>query len=79
MIAGKRLNRIFIYTSLILLSALFLLPAYMLIITAFKSPDQISNNTVWNLPDPWYFYSFVEAAGIQLPSCKEVAVRTGWV
>jgi glucose/mannose transport system permease protein len=61
MIAGKRLNRFIIYASLIFLSALFLLPAYMLVITALKSPDQISNNTVWNLPNPWYFYSFVEA------------------
>jgi glucose/mannose transport system permease protein len=57
----KYLNRFLIYASLILLAVAFLIPAYMVIITSLKSPDQISNNTVWNLPNPWYFGSFVEA------------------
>ena len=55
------LNRFLIYASLILLAVAFLIPAYMVIITSLKSPDQINNNTVWNLPNPWYFGSFVEA------------------
>jgi glucose/mannose transport system permease protein len=61
MTSSKRLNRILIYTTLILFSAAFLVPAYMVVITSFKSPDQINTNTVWNLPDPWYFQSFVDA------------------
>ena len=55
------INRFLIYASLILLAVAFLIPAYMVIITSLKSPDQINNNTVWNLPNPWYFGSFVEA------------------
>jgi glucose/mannose transport system permease protein len=61
MTSRKRLNRILIYTTLILFSAAFLVPAYMVVITSFKSPDQINTKTVWNLPDPWYFQSFVDA------------------
>jgi glucose/mannose transport system permease protein len=33
----------------------------MVIITSLKSPDQITLNTVWELPDVWYFQSFSEA------------------
>jgi len=40
---------------------IFLLPAYTVIVTSFKSPDQINMNTVWNLPNPWNWESFVEA------------------
>jgi glucose/mannose transport system permease protein len=61
MIQKTRLNRFLIYGSLFILSVLFLIPAYMVIITAFKSPDQINMDTVWSLPNPWYWQSFVEA------------------
>jgi glucose/mannose transport system permease protein len=61
MIRKTPLNRILIYGSLVLLSLVFLMPAYMVIITSLKSPDQISMNTVWNLPNPWYWESFAEA------------------
>jgi glucose/mannose transport system permease protein len=61
MIQKTRTNRFLIYGSLFFLSVLFLIPAYMLIITAFKSPDQINMDTVWSLPNPWYWQSFAEA------------------
>jgi glucose/mannose transport system permease protein len=70
MILQKRTNRFLLYTILILLAASFLVPAYMVIITAFKSPDQISTTTVWNLPNPWYPQSFVDAWGAFAPSLK---------
>jgi len=61
MTSRKRLNRFLIYATLVILSAIFLVPAYMVIVTSFKSPDQINTNTVWNLPQSWHAYSFVEA------------------
>ena len=61
MIQKTRTNRFLIYSSLFFLSVLFLIPAYMVIITAFKSPDQINMDTVWRLPNPWYWQSFAEA------------------
>jgi glucose/mannose transport system permease protein len=61
MIQKTRFNRFVIYGSLLFLSVLFLIPAYMVIITAFKSPDQINMDTVWSLPNPWYWQSFVDA------------------
>ena len=70
MTSQKRLNRFLIYASLIALSVIFLLPAYMVIITALKSPDQITNQTVWDLPDPWYFESFIEAWEAFAPNLK---------
>ena len=76
MISQKRTNRILIYISLICLSIIFLVPAYMVIITALKSPDQINNNTVWNLPDTWYFQSFVDAWEAFAPSLKAVGQHT---
>jgi glucose/mannose transport system permease protein len=57
----RRLNRFLIYAVLVLLSGIFLVPAYMVIITSLKSPDQISMATVWSLPETWYFQSFADA------------------
>jgi glucose/mannose transport system permease protein len=61
-------NRILIYGSLIFFACIFLVPIYMVIVTSFKSPDQINNNTVWNLPETWYLFSFVEAWEAFAPS-----------
>ena len=61
MIQKTRRNRFLIYGTLVLLALAFLMPAYMVIITSFKSPDQINLNTAWNLPRPWFWQSFVDA------------------
>jgi glucose/mannose transport system permease protein len=61
MIRKTPLNRFLIYGLLIFLSIIFLMPAYMVIITSLKSPDQINMNTVWSMPAPWYWQSFAEA------------------
>jgi len=61
MIKRKHWNRTLIYFVLVFFVLLFLLPAYMVVITSLKSPDQINLASVWKLPDPWYFQSFVDA------------------
>ena len=56
-----RFNRVLIYIILIFCVLLFLVPAYMVVITSFKSPAQIDLATAWNLPGPWYLQSFADA------------------
>jgi len=70
MIHKTRLNRFLIYASLIFVSVLFLIPAYMVIVTSLKSPDQINMDTVWSLPTVWYWQSFVDAWEQFAPNIK---------
>jgi glucose/mannose transport system permease protein len=61
MTTQERFNRFLIYAALVILAAIFLVPAYTVVVTSLKSPDQINQNTVWNLPETWYVQSFFEA------------------
>jgi glucose/mannose transport system permease protein len=44
------LTRILIYALLIFFALLFLLPVYMVLVTSFKSFDQVNLSTMWELP-----------------------------
>ncbi|GAB1420481.1 carbohydrate ABC transporter permease [Anaerolineales bacterium] len=55
------LNRILIYFFLIVMSIFFLVPIYMVLITSFKSIDQISISRMWELPTSLSIESFVGA------------------
>ncbi len=57
----KPMHNVLIYGILGFFVILFLIPAYMVVITSLKSPAQISLKTAWNLPHPLHFQSFVEA------------------
>jgi glucose/mannose transport system permease protein len=70
MITKKRVNRFIIYFVLIAFTIIFLLPAYMVFITSFKSPDQIELARAWALPSPWYFQSYIEAWETFAPNLK---------
>jgi glucose/mannose transport system permease protein len=61
MTTRKRINKSLVYAALIILAVIYLVPAYMVVVTSFKSPDQISTNTVWNLPETWFPQSFLDA------------------
>jgi glucose/mannose transport system permease protein len=61
MIRKTPLNRFLIYGSLVFLALVFLMPAYMVIVTSLKSPDQISMDTAWSLPVTWFWQSFADA------------------
>jgi glucose/mannose transport system permease protein len=52
--------RIVSYALLIGLILIYLLPIYMVFVTAFKSPDTITLDTAWDLPDELYWQSFEE-------------------
>ncbi len=70
----KRFNRFLIYFTLIVFVLIFLMPAYLVTITSFKSPDQIELSRVWQLPNPWYFQSFVDAWETFAPNLKNSAM-----
>lgn len=54
-------RRVMIYGLLILFALIFLVPAYMMVITSLKNPVQIDLQSAWDLPSPWYFAGFGEA------------------
>lgn len=66
----KGFNRFLAYAILLVFVAIFLVPAYMVVITSLKSSAQIDLATAWNLPDPWYFKSYVDAWEAFAPNLK---------
>lgn len=63
-------TRILIYAVLITLAIAYLIPVYMVIVTAFKNPGDINLDTVWQLPNPVDFQGFLTAIEEFLPSMK---------
>lgn len=61
-------HRVLIYTVLIVLALIYLLPVYMVLITAFKPPEQINLASVWVPPSIIDFAGFTEALQTFLPN-----------
>jgi len=59
--SGIKLSRILIYGVLIIAAVFFLIPVYMVLVTSFKSIDQVSISTMWNLPTAFTLDSFQRA------------------
>ena len=59
--ARRRLLRVVIYALLIFFAILFLIPVYMVLVTSFKSFDQVSLSTMWNFPTQFTLDGFLEA------------------
>lgn len=57
----SRLLSVLVYATLILLSLLFLMPFYVLIVTSFKSFDEVSIMNMWHLPESLNWSSFAAA------------------
>ncbi len=60
--------RIALYAVLIIASIFFLVPVYMVLVTSFKSIDQVSINTMWQLPTSFTLDSFARAIERLAPS-----------
>lgn len=58
---GSNIRRVLIYAALIALSVLFLIPVYMVLVTSFKSLDQVSLSTMWEFPTAFTLDSFRDA------------------
>ncbi len=56
-----RSSRWFIYVLLIGMSAFYLLPIYLMLITGFKGFEEVNLKTMWTLPQGIQFDNFVEA------------------
>jgi glucose/mannose transport system permease protein len=61
-------GRIVLYALLILFAVLFLLPVYMVLVTSFKSIDQVNVTTMWNFPTAFTLESFQRAFEKLLPN-----------
>jgi glucose/mannose transport system permease protein len=59
--AGRGLGRPLLYLALVLAGLFFLLPVYLLFVTAFKTPDAIDLARTWVLPTSPNWDSFVQA------------------
>jgi glucose/mannose transport system permease protein len=60
--------RTLIYLLLVVLAAAFLIPVYMVLITGFKSLDQVNLMTMWQFPSNFTLDSFVRAFERLLPN-----------
>ena len=57
----RPISRALIYLILIVLAVLFLVPVYMVLVTGFKSLDQVSLSTMWQFPTGFTLDSFTKA------------------
>jgi glucose/mannose transport system permease protein len=57
----RRVSRAVIYALLIAAAILFLLPVYMVVVTSFKSIDQVNITTMWQFPTSFTLESFTDA------------------
>lgn len=64
------------YILLCLAVVLFLVPVYMLLVTALKQPAAINLSTSWNLPAVWNWDSFRQAWIAFVPKLKNSFVLT---
>jgi glucose/mannose transport system permease protein len=58
---GRRIVRPGVYFLLFFFAVLFLIPVYMVLVTAFKTFDQVSLSTMWNFPAEFTLAAFAEA------------------
>ncbi len=56
-----RRHRWVIYLLLVVASATFLLPVYLVVVTSLKAPADINLATTWSLPSAWHWRSFSDA------------------
>jgi multiple sugar transport system permease protein len=59
---GWRLKRALVYATLVLLSAVFLLPLFWILTTSFKEQGQVFAFPPQWIPDPWLWENYPEAA-----------------
>ena len=64
------------YLVLCLAVSFFLMPVYMMVVTALKDPAEISLDTAWQLPSVWNWASFADAWQAFLPKLRNSLVLT---
>jgi glucose/mannose transport system permease protein len=74
--AGERRGRWLLYAVLAAAMAFFLVPVYMMAVTALKDPAAINLDTAWSLPERWNWSSFADAWASFLPKLRNSLVLT---
>ena len=64
------------YLVLCLAVSFFLMPVYMMVVTALKDPAEISLDTAWQLPSVWNWASFADAWQAFLPKLRNSLILT---
>ena len=64
------------YVVLFLAVSFFLMPVYMMVVTALKDPAEISLDTAWQLPSVWNWASFADAWQAFLPKLRNSLILT---
>jgi glucose/mannose transport system permease protein len=67
---GIKPRRVGLYAVLIFLAIVYLVPVYMVLITAFKDPANINLESVWEFPNPIDLAGFGEAITAFLPNLR---------
>lgn len=57
----RGVRRYVVYLLLLLASLFYLLPVYLVVVTAFKEASEVQLATTWALPESWHWASFVTA------------------
>jgi glucose/mannose transport system permease protein len=76
--AGRRRRpwRWLLYATLGLAVSFFLMPVYMMVVTALKEPSAIDLATAWQLPRDWNWDSFAQAWTAFVPKLRNSFVLT---
>jgi glucose/mannose transport system permease protein len=69
-------RRWLLHAVLLLAVGFFLLPVYMMVVTALKEPAAIELSTAWRPPSPWSWDGFAQAWTAFLPKLKNSLVLT---
>jgi len=59
-----------LFIPLILMTVFYLVPLYVMLVTGFKSFDEVSLQTMWNLPNGIHFDNYIAAFEKLLPHLK---------
>ena len=76
MTRGNSIGSLLLYGTLSLLALAYLLPAYMMVVTALKMPENISLPQSWQVPVPLNWGSFSEAAALLKTSFANSVILT---
>jgi glucose/mannose transport system permease protein len=56
----------------------FLIPVYMVLVTSFKSPDQVDISSMWSFPTSFTFDSFIDAFNLLSPNLVNSLILVGF-
>jgi glucose/mannose transport system permease protein len=74
--AKRSATRALVYGLLLLATLFFLLPIYLVVVTALKEPSEISLSATWQLPETWHWRSFAIAWEAFAPRLRNSMILT---